>query len=202
MDLLQVEAVLDFWFGALDAEGRADEKHQQRWWSKDPALDAAIRDRFLPLHTAILRGEREAWLAEQPRRLAYVVVLDQFSRNMFRGTPAMFSGDERALSAALGGIEQRWDKALPLDERAALYLPLMHSERLDMQQRCIQLYANQAAELPEGEARASIENRLAYAVQHRDIVQRFGRFPHRNEVLGRASSAAELEFLRQPGSSF
>lgn len=161
-----------------------------RWWKKDPAFDAEVRDRFEALHAAIERGEREAWRASPRGALAYVIVLDQMSRNMYRGTARMFASDARALAAATEAIDRGFDQALPSAERGLLYMPLMHSEDLAVQERCVELF------------RALGNDQVSFAEQHRDIVRRFGRFPHRNELLGRPSTDEEREFLTQPGSSF
>ena len=175
------EAVLGFWFG-LDP---------QRWWTKDAAFDRDVRERFAGEHAAVLRGERDGWLATPRGRLAYVIVLDQLSRNMFRDTPRAFAADDRALDAAAGGIARGHDRDLPPGERGFLYMPYMHSELLPVQERCCELFAS----LGDAE-------QLDYARRHRDIVARFGRFPHRNAILGRPSTPEELAFLTQPGSSF
>lgn len=193
--------VLSFWFGMVDELGHAPDDRAARWWKKDPEFDAALRDRFGELYRGIAAGELEAWLGSARERLAYVIVLDQFSRNMFRDTDQMFAHDARAQAAALGGIERGMDRTLPTDLRAFYYLPLMHSEDLMLQDKCVDLFGALARELPE-EGRARIVSNLKFARMHRDIVARFGRFPHRNDVLGRTSTAEETEFLTQPGSSF
>lgn len=193
--------VLDFWFGQLDDEGLADEEHQKLWWTKSTELDQQIRERFRPLRNAIMAGEREDWLAEPLTRLAYIIVLDQFSRNMHRDEAEMYAADERAAKAALEGIEAGHDVVLGTHERTFLYMPLMHSEDLEDQERCVDLFADMAKESAE-RAKKICEMHHDYAVQHRDIVKRFGRFPHRNEILDRASTHEELEFLKEPGSSF
>ncbi len=196
-----VQAVLDFWFGELSDLGRAPDDRARRWYKNDPAFDEAIRDRFGEAHRAIVEGEREAWLLSARGRLAYVLVLDQFSRNMFRGSGEMFAHDAQALEVALGSVERGMDRQLPADMRAFFYLPLMHSEELAHQERCVELFAALMLDLPR-EARSRVRQNLKYAGMHRDIVARFGRFPHRNELLGRETSAEEVEFLEQPGSSF
>jgi uncharacterized protein (DUF924 family) len=170
--------VLAFWF--------ADAK---RWWKKDAAFDAEIRARFQDLHGAIRRDEHEDWLDTPRQTLAYVVVLDQFSRNMFRESARMYEGDARALAAARRALDRDFDRDLSRDERMFLYMPLMHSEDIADQDRSVTLFSS----LPEW---------LRYAEEHRDIVLRFGRFPHRNALLGRSSTAEELDFLKQPGSAF
>jgi uncharacterized protein (DUF924 family) len=195
------EDVLDYWFGALDATGCAAAEHTKRWWSKDPQLDDEIRTRFGLLHGAALSGNLTSWRDTPRGTLAYVVVLDQFSRNMYRDTADMFSGDALALAAALSGIDRGLDRALRLDERSTFYMPLMHSEQVSLQERCVQLYRDFADEV-SGSSRANLLSRVSYAERHRDIVRKFGRFPHRNALLGRISSPAEIEFLKGRGSSF
>ena len=197
----RIHAVLDFWFGPLDAHGSADAAHQQRWWRKDPEFDRSIREEFEGLHASIVVGELESWLATPRGRLAYVLVLDQLSRNMFRDTPAMFANDDRALAAALGGIERGHDRVLAVDHRAFLYMPLMHAESVEMQNRCVELFAALRDKL-QGPSRDRVARNLTFAERHRDIVAGFGRFPHRNALLGRPSTPTEVEFLTQPGSSF
>jgi uncharacterized protein (DUF924 family) len=174
-----VEDVLAFWF-----------RDASRWWKKDPEFDAEIRDRFLELHGAVMRDERADWLETSRGTRAYVIVLDQFSRNMFRDSARMFEGDRRALTAARRALESGFDRGLSAEERMFLYMPFMHSEDITDQDRCIGLFSS------------GLQQWLPYAEQHRDIIRRFGRFPHRNALLGRPSTSEELGFLKQPGSSF
>ena len=195
------EEVLAFWFGDLDADGRVDAAHSARWWQKDAAFDREIRDRFLGLHRKIVDGRHDGWLEAAPGWLAYLVVLDQFSRNMFRDTADMFAHDDRALAAAIAGIAKGYDRALASDQRLFAYLPLMHSEAMAHQDRCVQLLEAHRNSV-EGAARTAADRSLDAALRHREIVDRFGRFPHRNALLGRQSSAAELAFLEEPNSSF
>jgi uncharacterized protein (DUF924 family) len=200
-NLPSAEDVLEYWFGTLDDLGRADQAHVERWWSHRPEIDTEILQRFSTLHAAAMRGERDAWLDTPRGRLAYIIVLDQFSRNMFRGTADMFASDERALAAALSGIDAGMDRQLRFDERNTFYMPLMHSERIELQQRCLQLYRDYGDEVSPT-ARASLLSRIGFAERHRDIVRKFGRFPHRNASLGRVSTPEELDFLDGPGSRF
>lgn len=195
------EEILTFWFGELDELGRASKACQDRWWSKDPALDAQIRQQFGATHTAAMRGELDSWLVNPRTRLAYIVILDQLSRNMFRETAAMFASDPLALRAALTGIDAGMHRQLKLDERGIFYMPLMHSEQLSEQERCVALFLELTNEVT-GSARAAMLSRVGFAERHRDIVKKFGRFPHRNAVLGRESTPDEVEFLAGPGSSF
>lgn len=201
LSIVDPEVILRFWFGELDELGRASEATQTRWWSKDPTFDAEIRERFGATHAAVARGELDSWLAAPRSRLAYIIVLDQFSRNMFRDSAGMFATDDKALRAALTGITLGMDKQLRLDERGMFYMPLMHSEDLAIQERCIALFQALASEVT-GSARASMLSRVGFAERHRDIVKKFGRFPHRNAALARASTPDELDFLNGPGSSF
>lgn len=172
------EDVLAFWFS-----------DPARWWKKDPAFDQEIRARFENTHVAILRGEHDDWTRSPRSNLAYVIVLDQFSRNMFRDTGRMFEGDARARAATIAAVDRGDGEGLSTDERNFLYMPLMHSESIADQDRSVELFR-------------ALGSNEKYAEMHRDIVRRFGRFPHRNMLVGRTSSADEVEFLKQPGSSF
>ncbi len=181
--------VLDFWFAAPRGTRR------KQWFEKHPAFDAEIQARFLPLHEALAQGEPGRWLEDAQRCLARIVVLDQFPRNMFRGTPRAFAADPLALDAARYAVEQGYDESLLPVERLFAYLPFEHSEALADQVRSCEL----TRPLEAFEETADV---YRYAVAHRDIIERFGRFPHRNAILGRASTPEEIEFLKQPGSSF
>lgn len=198
---MKPDDIIDFWLGELDANGKASPQHTARWWQKDAQFDEEVRRRFEPTWHALMKGEHEAWLAEARPRLAYVLVLDQLSRNMFRGSAQAFAGDARALSAAKEGIARGHDRALIGVERVFLYMPFMHSEQLADQERCVQLFRAFHDET-SGALREELANNLAFAERHRVIIARFGRFPHRNELLGRPSTAEELSFLEEPNSSF
>lgn len=198
---MRYEEVLSFWFGELNADGCADDEHALRWWRKDETFDVVVGDRFGGLHADIVDKRQEEWLASPRGRLAYIIVLDQFSRNMFRGTRNMFTTDDRALHAAIDGLTKGDDSALALDETVFLYMPFMHAEALEHQERCVSLFVHLAARTPT-HLRDRVTNNVRFAEAHRDIIQRFGRFPHRNLLLGRESTPEEREFLKQPGSSF
>lgn len=198
---MDFEEILRFWFGELDAEGRADEAHSKRWWKKDAAFDEEIRARFQAVHAAVSGGRYDDWLVTPRGRLAYVIVLDQFSRNMYRGTGRMFEGDQKALQAVLEGMRLGADRELAHAERSFFYMPLMHSEDVAVQQRSVSTFEAWRDELA-GDAREKVVGLVKYAEQHRDIVRRFGRFPHRNALCDRTSTHEEEEFLKQPGSSF
>ena len=186
--------VLDFWFG--DPTSSTHGSNRVEWFRKDPAFDASIRARFGALIERGLRGELEAWAATPLGALAQVIVLDQFTRNVFRGTPRAFAGDARALNAARAMVGSRQDEELPPFQRAFVYLPFEHAEGIDMQHEAVRLYTRLVA-LDPAQAGG-----LDYAERHRDIIERFGRFPHRNDILGRQSTAEEIEFLKTPGSGF
>jgi uncharacterized protein (DUF924 family) len=183
--------VLLFWFGDASERG----KPQRRWFEKDATFDREVRERFLPLYEHAASG-RMSHLKENPFDcLALIIVLDQFPRNMFRGTRRAFATDALALEAARHAVDRGFDRDMRAVERMFAYLPFEHSESLADQQRACEL--TQALDAFE-----ESKDAYRYAVLHRDIIRRFGRFPHRNAILGRASTAQEAEFLKGPGSSF
>jgi uncharacterized protein (DUF924 family)/predicted GNAT family acetyltransferase len=190
----EAREVLDFWFGPPGSPQHGTQRPE--WFRKDDAFDASIRERFGALLERALRGELAAWSGTPQGALAVVVVLDQFTRNAWRGTPRAFAGDARALAAAQAMVAARQDEALPLEQRAFVYLPFEHAESLALQEEALRHFRRLAAAAPE------MAESLDYAERHHAIVQRFGRFPHRNAILGRASTAEELAFLEQPGSGF
>ena len=186
-----------FWFGAPD-EPLANEK---LWFRRDDAFDAELRARFGDDLERALRGELEDWKESPHGLVALVVLLDQLSRNIHRGTPRAFAGDARALEVSLEAQARGVDLALSPAERWFLYMPMMHAEDRDIQRRSVEAFERLAASTT-GELQQRLVGVLDYAAQHRDVVERFGRFPHRNIILGRTSTADEIEFLQQPGSSF
>jgi len=181
--------VLAFWFG----QGADYGKRHKRWFEKDPAFDAEVAARFLNLYEKL--SAEHQWMDSPRACLARILMLDQFPRNMFRGTARAFASDALALEAARHAVFLAYDRALLPVERLFVYLPFEHSERLEDQERACELCQPLAA-FPE------TDDALRYALAHRDIIRRYGRFPHRNAILGRLSTPEELEFLNQPGSSF
>ncbi len=175
------EHVLHFWF---------DEIEPRHWWSADPAFDALLRERFLPLLERAAQGELWPWRGTARGRLAELIVLDQFSRNIFRGTPRAFAQDPMALALSQEAVAADALDQLQPDERAFLLMPFMHSESRRIHEDAERLFAQWAAGSHDFELR------------HRAIIDRFGRYPHRNAILGRVSTPEELAFLQQPGSSF
>ncbi len=197
----EAEEILSFWFGELDAQGCARREHRERWWSKSEGFDRTVRSRFSSAYDAIVAKEREDWRRAPRTALAYIIVLDQFSRNMFRGTPKMFEADPLAREVCREGIDAGFDAELALDERLFFYLPLEHSEDIRDHEQCLAMFRALCDTASES-SRSDAEYYLDFAERHRAIVERFGRYPHRNELLGRPSTEEELEFLAEPGSSF
>jgi uncharacterized protein (DUF924 family) len=191
------QSVLDFWFGPAGSPER--ESAREVWWRKDAAFDATIRLRFGALVDAAVDGGLRDWDATDEGALARVIVLDQFTRNIHRGTARAFAGDAFALQAARAMVAAGRDRTLRPRWRAFAYMPFEHAEELAAQDEAVRLFAALEAESPAGELE---DDMLDYALRHRAIVARFGRFPHRNAALGRASTAEEIEFLKEPGSSF
>lgn len=188
------EDVLRFWFGPEDVD-------RPEWFHKSAAFDAEIDLRFGAEVEAALHGRLDAWCRTIDGRLALVILLDQFTRNIHRGTPQAFAGDAQALATARALVGQGHDIGLPPLRRSFLYLPFEHAEDRAAQEESVRLYTALAAD-GVGPLARTLTKTLDYAVRHRDIIARFGRFPHRNEVLQRASTAEEIEFLKQPGSRF
>jgi uncharacterized protein (DUF924 family) len=182
-------AVLHFWFGDVPV-ARAE------WFKKDAVFDALIAERFGALIDEAVRGGLASWADAPESALARVLLLDQFTRNVYRDTPRAFAGDARALAAARAMVARGQDRALAPLRRAFVYLPFEHAEDRAAQRESLALHAALVRDDP------SLASQEDYAKRHADIVERFGRFPHRNLVLGRVSSDEELAFLQQPGSSF
>lgn len=187
--------------GPLDDSGLADPEASPRWWKKDPAFDAEITDRFAATYDWVAAGGHAEWAVEPRSRLAAIVVLDQFGRNMFRDSPGMYAQDELARRLTHEGIKAGADKALQTDERVFFYMPLMHSETLAEQRYAEELFAAMRDEL-EGPARDRVANNCRFAELHRVVVEQFGRFPHRNGILGRTCTPEEDVYLSKPGAGF
>lgn len=176
------EEVLHFWF---------DELEPKQWWIKDDDLDRLIIERFFERHALASRCELSAWRSDARGRLAEIIVLDQFSRNMFRNSPLAFATDAVALVLAQEAITSGADKELNPIERNFLYMPFMHSESLAIHTVAVDLFKQNG-----------LSGSLDYEIKHKEIIERFGRYPHRNAILGRESTDEELAFLQQPGSGF
>ncbi len=176
------EDVIRFWF---------EETPPRSWWGGSPEFDRALSARFGALHSSAGRCELCRWRERAPGRLAEVIVLDQFSRNIYRGDPRGFAFDPLALCLAQEAVAAGADLALPAQQRAFLYMPFMHSESPLIHERALELFGA-----------PGLESNLESERRHKAIIDRFGRYPHRNEVLGRISTPEELEFLARKGSSF
>jgi uncharacterized protein (DUF924 family) len=187
----EAQEVLDFWFGREGEPGYGE--FREAWFTKDPEFDRLVRDRFEALYEAAAAGDLDDWKEEARSCLALVIVLDQFPRNMFRGDPRSYATDRKAQETAEYAVDHALDRELPEFQRTFLYMPFMHSEDPVHQRRSVELFRR----LGGNETDSSY-----YAVRHMEIIERFGRFPHRNEILGRQTTPEEAEFLTQPGSSF
>ncbi|MBI2296133.1 MAG: DUF924 domain-containing protein [Betaproteobacteria bacterium] len=199
--MTEIERVLEFWFGTCGADGALDPAKRKMWFGKGRRYDAGIRKRFGALHERASRGEFAVWSATPRGRLALIVVLDQFSRHIHRGTAAAFANDPAAQRLAVTGIERGVDRELVPAGRAFFYLPLEHAEDRGLQQLSV-LCFEQLASAVAPAWRKDYDSFLDYARRHCEVIERFGRLPHRNALLGRASTPEEVEFLKQPGSSF
>lgn len=176
------QQVIDFWFAEIDPAA---------WFAKSDSFDALIRSRFDATHKAACAADLDHWRTDGAGRLAEIIVLDQFSRNLFRDDARAFAADPMALALSQEAISLGLDADLPTVQRAFLYMPFMHSESLAIHQRAEQLFSA-----------TGLEENLAFERKHKAIIDRFGRYPHRNALLGRMSTQEEIAFLLQPGSAF
>lgn len=178
----RLHEVNSFWF---------DELSEKDWWMKSEELDLAIKNRFGDLHQLAKADELREWRITPENRLAEIIILDQFSRNIYRGLPESFASDPQALRLAKEAVARGDDQKLPKRQRQFLYLPYMHSESLDIHDQAVLLFE-----------KLGFEGSVRFEQAHRDIIAKFGRYPHRNAILGRVSTEEEIEFLKSPGSSF
>lgn len=176
------QVVLNFWFNEIEPK---------QWWTKDDELDRLITDKFQATHDAAASGELSSWQETASGRLAEIIVLDQFSRNIYRDTPSAFAFDRQALELAKAAIMMRAQQSLEPRQRAFLYMPFMHSESALIHETAIELFSE-----------PGLEYSLEFELRHKEIIDRFGRYPHRNEILGRKSTIEEMRFLNKHSSSF
>lgn len=197
----QPENILDFWFGPSGTAAEIVGRQRKLWFGKSAANDQAVTEQFADTLVEATAGQFNHW-ADTPRGLlALLIVFDQFPHHIHRNQPQAFATDPQALALSLAALKAGEDQLLTPIERVFLYLPLEHAETNEMQDLSVSLYEKLVREAIS-EERALFEDFLKYARQHRDVVARFGRFPHRNAILGRASTSDELVFLEQPGSRF
>lgn len=179
---MNYQPIIDFWFVEIDPS---------QWWRKDEDFDRQILERFGAVHARASKCELYAWRTTPLGRLAEIIVLDQFARNIFRDTAQAFATDSLALALAQEAISAQASVALEPKKRAFLYLPFMHSESREIHEIAVKLFGEDG-----------LESNLDFEYRHKAIIDRFGRYPHRNALLGRASSEEEIDFLKTPGSSF
>jgi uncharacterized protein (DUF924 family) len=192
VDRRRSDEVLEFWFGREGEPGYGG--FREEWFRKDAGFDEEVRSKFGDLYEEAAAGDLDGWRDDARSCLALVIVLDQFPRNMFRGDPKTYAADRKAQETAEYAVDHALDRELPEFQRAFLYMPFMHSEDLEHQRRAVELFGTLQ--------KWGGSDPTHYAVLHMRIVERFGRFPHRNEVLGRTTTPEEAEFLKEPGSSF
>src|SRR5262245_11826764 len=202
----EARTVRDFWFGKVPLSPEQLTRRMQLWFGDvSPAqrqhMDAAIRDRFEPMIQEAAAGRLDSWADGPRRRLSLILLLDQFPRNIYRGTARAFAHDEQALGLAISGMQSGADAALNPVERMFFYMPLQHSEVREVQDESVAAYRRLVLEAPEP-LKPTLASCLDYAERHHAVIERFGRFPHRNEVLGRTSTKEEADYLREGGEDF
>ncbi|MGC1309579.1 MAG: DUF924 family protein [Phormidesmis sp.] len=194
----RAQAILTFWFGEPNSPNYGH--YRKTWFIKSTDFDQRIRQQFLADYQKAAAGDYASWQNTPQAAVALLLLLDQFPRNLFRNDPRSFATDSQALSVAKRLVDTGADKSLMPAHRFFVYIPFEHSENIVHQNRCVALMQTLIAEAPEIDD--GLKGGLNYAIRHRDVIERFGRFPHRNEILGRTSTSAEVEFLKQPGSHF
>lgn len=196
-----INNILNFWFGTLDPHGFADNSVKEKWWSGGSDLDAEISHRYGHLVHDAVHHELKDWKYTSQGQLALILLLDQFTRNIYRGTELAYAGDSRALRICKYGLSQKHDLSLPIEYRVFYYMPLEHSEDIDNQALCLRLMESLKRDCPE-DKHSMIERYTQFSRQHYDIIKKFGRFPHRNDVLKRANTVEEQTYLDNSPSRF
>lgn len=193
--------LLDFWFGELDDHGVPDQHHRERWFRASRAFDQEIRRRFMSLVLLASENGLEHWRAQPGGRLAEIILLDQFTRQIYRGGGLAFSNDRQAVRLCLEGLDEGADQSLLPIQRAFFYMPLQHSEKADLQARSVACYQQLAAS-ESGPLGVFLESFTESARDHQMVIQRFGRFPHRNRLLKRSSTEEEARYLKDGGARY
>lgn len=196
-----VEKVHSFWFGNIDKMGQINDAVQKRWWQKDPVFDELIRYEFEADLKLATIGSYNHLLTTAKGRLILIILLDQFSRNIYRNKAQAFAQDPLALKWSMEGIENKLDQSLLPIERVFFYMPLEHAEDKEIQQQSVKLFKSLCNDAPKSQL-VLFQNFLQFAKAHQTIIERFGRFPHRNAILHRNSTPEEITFLQQPNSAF
>lgn len=191
-----VNEILTFWFDYQS--NPQDIFNRALWWQKDKQTDEMIEKRFASRREEAIHGKLDDWLEEPKSLLAYIILIDQFSINLKRNTPEMFEHDELGIKAAKKAVDKQFDQSLKLVERVFVYLPFEHSENLSHQKKSVSLFEQLVKDTPQ-EHQPIAKSFLDYAKDHHDIIEKFGRFPHRNPILGRESTAEELTFMQSHG---
>ena len=198
-----IQRVIEFWFGPLDDRGMAQPAYSSRWWVSTPEFDQLIDDQFGELNRRALAGDLTHWLVGPEGYLAQIILLDQFSRNLYRGTGEAFGGDERARALAGDAVAQKFHLQLPPPYACFLLMPFIHGEELASQELGAQLFAELGKQLADDHPlQGMVSGMLSSAKDHREIIERFGRFPHRNQALGRTSTPDEIAYLGDGGRRF
>jgi uncharacterized protein (DUF924 family) len=195
------QTILEYWFGSNPDDAAVAAERSNLWWSKSEAVDAEIRERFESLVLKGAAGELDHWASTPKSLLVLILLTDQYPRNIYRDSARAFAFDSKALAWCVDGINIGLDLMLRPIERVFFYLPLEHSESLEHQYQSVSLFRN-LCDIVNADQKPAFENFLDFAVRHRNIIARFGRFPHRNKILGRQSTPEELTFLAEAGSSF
>ena len=199
-DKQAIAAIINYWFAGIGDSFELKDQHQL-WYSGGVEVDRQIDRQFGNWVRAAVQGQLSNWAETAIGTLALVIVLDQFTRNIYRGSHRAFAGDNRARDLVIQGVERGIDRQLSFIQRSFFYMPLEHSESLADQDRCVELFRQLLAEVPE-QGKAIIGDSLDFAIKHRDIIMRFGRFPHRNKALDRVSTVAEQAYLDGGGARF
>ena len=197
----QINQIFEFWFGTETDELQIIAKQSGLWWGKDANTDDSIKNKFGAIYQSAVDEALKDWLKSARGQLALIILLDQFSRVIYRDTADAFAQDRKALRIVLEGINSNVDLDLRPIERVFYYMPMEHSEDIEIQSQCVRYYQKLVGAVPDI-TKNEFQGYLQFAEKHRVIIERFNRFPHRNKVLNRISSAEEQEFLTQPGSSF
>lgn len=196
------EEIHQFWFDKIEIKKSYSQKMAKKWFGKNEVLDQKIKTDYKDLIDIALSGDLDHWAKSPQGITSLIIILDQFPRNAFRATERMYRYDHKAVAWSKYALSQKSDKELSLFERLFIYLPLEHSEDLKDQKICMDLFKQMVIDLSSSELKGTAEGYLDFAQKHYDIVERFGRFPHRNDILNRKSTPEEVDFLKQPGSGF